>query len=383
MISYEEYHPYGTTAFQLHSSEVSRKRYRYTGMERDEETGLNYHSARYYALWLGRWCSCDPEYLIDGANLYLYCQVNPVIKNDLEGKSGRSPLTSFEKSWFMHIAIPFLSVKSHGNRAVSLRRRILLLARAREESLGHSQVIKSGEIFYKKPEGYNIFNIQVSSSTEIGVGSQGIKPRWRMEWLPLREEVTAEKEKELIATDPRHYQYNEKGELRQYRRIRTNIPLYSSIQEATRVQLEYLKERYPGAYSALVNSNETDLAFYNGLKGYGTNKHFQTGQALMQHEASIVKRIYEIIALYVAERTPELERELKSEIDRYNYAVQQLSEHQANKEENADPELLCNEDEIAFLTSEVEESTKRIAQLKTEERVLQELSTLANQNQKP
>ena len=29
-------------------------------MERDEESGLEYHSARYYVPWLGRWLSCDP-----------------------------------------------------------------------------------------------------------------------------------------------------------------------------------------------------------------------------------------------------------------------------------------------------------------------------------
>ena len=63
LISYEEYHPYGTTAFQAMNSaaEVSLKRYRYTGKERDEETGLYYHGARYYAPWLGRWISCDPK----------------------------------------------------------------------------------------------------------------------------------------------------------------------------------------------------------------------------------------------------------------------------------------------------------------------------------
>src|SRR5262249_32827590 len=63
LISYEEFHPYGTTAFQAGRSaaEVSLKRYRYTGKERDEETGFNYHSARYYAPWLGQWTSCDPD----------------------------------------------------------------------------------------------------------------------------------------------------------------------------------------------------------------------------------------------------------------------------------------------------------------------------------
>ena len=54
VISYEEYHPYGTTAYRATNKdiEVPPKRYRYTGMERDEESGLSYHSRRYYASWL-------------------------------------------------------------------------------------------------------------------------------------------------------------------------------------------------------------------------------------------------------------------------------------------------------------------------------------------
>ena len=38
-------HPYGTTSYQAvrSAAEVSLKRYRYTGKERDEETGLYYH----------------------------------------------------------------------------------------------------------------------------------------------------------------------------------------------------------------------------------------------------------------------------------------------------------------------------------------------------
>jgi RHS repeat-associated protein len=67
VISYEEYHPYGSTAFSAAKAgvEVSAKRYRYTGKERDEETGLYYHGARYYAPWLGRWTAADPLGLAD------------------------------------------------------------------------------------------------------------------------------------------------------------------------------------------------------------------------------------------------------------------------------------------------------------------------------
>ena len=61
IISYEEYTPYGSTSYQaVRSQTETPKRYRYTGKERDEESGLNYHGARYYAPWLGRWMSCDP-----------------------------------------------------------------------------------------------------------------------------------------------------------------------------------------------------------------------------------------------------------------------------------------------------------------------------------
>ncbi len=67
-------------------AEVSLKRYRYTGKERDTETGFCYHSARYYAPWLGRWTSCDPAGVSDGLNLYQYVSNNPVRLVDPQGK---------------------------------------------------------------------------------------------------------------------------------------------------------------------------------------------------------------------------------------------------------------------------------------------------------
>jgi len=66
---------------------VSQKRYRYTGKEKDEESGLYYHGARYYACWLGRWTATDPMELVDGLNLYMYCRGNPVCFKDPTGCS--------------------------------------------------------------------------------------------------------------------------------------------------------------------------------------------------------------------------------------------------------------------------------------------------------
>jgi RHS repeat-associated protein len=88
IISYEEYCPYGNTSYQGgHSAtEVKLKRYRYTGMERDDESGLNYHNARYYATWLGRWTSFDPVGLAGGWDGYAYALNNPVRLGDRFGR---------------------------------------------------------------------------------------------------------------------------------------------------------------------------------------------------------------------------------------------------------------------------------------------------------
>jgi len=87
LITYEEYHPFGTTAYQATNATITAtaKRYRYTGMERDEETGLSYHNARYYISWLGRWMNPDPIGIEDGLNVYAYCGNNPVGNTDTSG----------------------------------------------------------------------------------------------------------------------------------------------------------------------------------------------------------------------------------------------------------------------------------------------------------
>jgi RHS repeat-associated protein len=93
VISYEEYYPFGSTSYQAGRSaaEVSLKRYRYTGTERDEESGFSYHGARYYPLWLGRWVTADPIGIIGGINLYLYADHSPVNLIDPQGLEPKKP----------------------------------------------------------------------------------------------------------------------------------------------------------------------------------------------------------------------------------------------------------------------------------------------------
>ena len=88
IISYEEYHPYGTTSYRSGrtETEVSQKRYKYVGKERDEETGLYYYGARYYAAWLCRFVSVDPlQFRYPHYTPYQYAGNKPVSYIDLDG----------------------------------------------------------------------------------------------------------------------------------------------------------------------------------------------------------------------------------------------------------------------------------------------------------
>jgi RHS repeat-associated protein len=101
LISYEEFHPYGTSAYRFMNNDPTlrapEKRYRYTGMERDEESGLSYHTARYYLPSLGRWGSSDPSGPTDGVNVYCFVQCNPILNIDTNGREARKSAAQYRK----------------------------------------------------------------------------------------------------------------------------------------------------------------------------------------------------------------------------------------------------------------------------------------------
>ena len=86
-INREEFFPYGETSF----GSFGKKRYRFSGVERDEESGLNHHGVRYYASWLLRWVSCDPAGRKDTANLYCYVRGRAMTLVDATGLEGDTP----------------------------------------------------------------------------------------------------------------------------------------------------------------------------------------------------------------------------------------------------------------------------------------------------
>jgi RHS repeat-associated protein len=92
VLTFEEYRPFGATAYHAAVPAALPKRYRFGGQESDHETGLNYHGARYYAPWLCRWISPDPAGMADGTNRYAYCLNNPTSRLDSEGMQSRPPV---------------------------------------------------------------------------------------------------------------------------------------------------------------------------------------------------------------------------------------------------------------------------------------------------
>jgi RHS repeat-associated protein len=93
-LNYEHYYPYGGTAIIAgkNKTQVQQKRYRYTGKERDDSSGLSYYGARYLAPWLTRWISPDSAGAVDGLNLYVYVGNNPLKYID---PMGHFPLISW------------------------------------------------------------------------------------------------------------------------------------------------------------------------------------------------------------------------------------------------------------------------------------------------
>jgi RHS repeat-associated protein len=81
------YKPFGITT----ASGSNPNRFRFTGREWDQETGLYYYRARYYDAQIGRFISEDPVRFRGGPNFYDYVNSEPTDLIDPSGLSGSRP----------------------------------------------------------------------------------------------------------------------------------------------------------------------------------------------------------------------------------------------------------------------------------------------------
>jgi len=95
--SYDDYYPFGMT-MEGRSGNFGQAdvRYRYTGKERDIESGYDYFGARYYDSRVGRWLSMDPlSHRFPGFSPYEFSISNPVNYFDPDGRSTRKQRDAF------------------------------------------------------------------------------------------------------------------------------------------------------------------------------------------------------------------------------------------------------------------------------------------------
>lgn len=84
IVDREEHYPFGDSSVRTWGA----KRYRYTGKEKDAESGLYYYGARYYSAWICQFLSVDPltsQTFYQGS--YVYADDNPIMMNDPTGMS--------------------------------------------------------------------------------------------------------------------------------------------------------------------------------------------------------------------------------------------------------------------------------------------------------
>ena len=86
-VASDDYDPWGMLMDgRSYNAGQADARYKFTGKEKDTETGLDYFGARYYDSRIGRWLSVDPlAEKFPNTNPYNYCLNNPIMIVDPNG----------------------------------------------------------------------------------------------------------------------------------------------------------------------------------------------------------------------------------------------------------------------------------------------------------
>jgi RHS repeat-associated protein len=252
VISYEEYYPFGSTSYQAGRSlaEVSLKRYRHVAKERDDETGLYYYGARYYAPWLGRWTSCDPEHLKDGLSVYVYTRNRPVTLVDIGGHDSAPPFIS---RYLSDVLPPIMSVLN--KHKIPPDRAIWLVVQAWSEQ-GPSKGLPS------KADN-RIFNQQFTLKDLKGKYSDA----------EIADIDTRLKKGEIVdlggGVKVRNILQNESTDLANPKLKVSPTYFYDSLEASVEHHLSMLSTRFSSASGDLSDSSKTVQDFFGHLHRYG------------------------------------------------------------------------------------------------------------------
>ncbi|KAK6527602.1 hypothetical protein TWF694_004586 [Orbilia ellipsospora] len=189
ILSYEEYSPYGSTTYSAMDSSLELpKRYRFTGKERDDETGLEYHGMRYYCPWLARWTACDP---VGGINPYEYCLSNPILYSDPTGGEESETIAERFRLWARGRAAEKIVYADHAARGNVIEKEVVI--KGVKNRLGLFKTQSRLDVLGKTPAGEKFVEqikwVGVTTEDGVPVINDALKKRIRSGFNNIAEEI--------------------------------------------------------------------------------------------------------------------------------------------------------------------------------------------------
>lgn len=232
-VNYTDYDPWGMILNgRSNNFGFADDKYKFTGKERDTETGYLHFGARAYDGRIGRWNVVDPlAEKYPGWNPYNYCLNNPLKFVDKEGNEP-GDLTKKKREFYSSV----------GNMIVS---NAIKLGIAKEQAIYMVTQRLQENGWGTSVPGNNLFNIK-------GTGDAGS--------LKL---TTKEEDQNGKSTT-----------------VKANFRAYQNPESAIKDYLKVLQDNFPQAYNALVNGEgieEFTSGLQNGSLGqYATDADYET-----------------------------------------------------------------------------------------------------------
>jgi hypothetical protein len=248
---------------------------------------------------------------------------------------------------------------------------MLMTAHARTESTLQA---KDEADRYKKPEGYNVFNLQFEKALP-NTNTLRVPRKEYVDPVPEAEAENINMKTMTEVTSGSHkmlwpkYKEVSPGVIKQLGTKWVRIPDYRNMEEAIQGYLAFL-EKKPGqtAYKALTDPASGSAKFYEGLKGYGTAPAYANAQ---EEIGKLAREVSGLLVAYAKERLPQLKRDMQWEMENLADINQDIEDLKQQLEAAQDPnDKAVIQDDIETNQRLASQSTERLENLKREERVL-------------
>jgi RHS repeat-associated protein len=330
---------------------VQLKRYRYLGKERDEESGLYYYGARYYAPWLARFTSADPKGIDDGLNAFAYVRNNPIHLIDPDGREAMTFGRALEvlhaslKSTQANADKRLMYTNSYGNAALAIlkvsegkgvppSKALILVAQALQEQ--GVTIWKADE--YQKT-GYRMFNMQVHDKETAEF--KKTKTDWQLPGVSstrLDSSEAPDRSGGNVANSPFFKFDTPERSVGHFLGRLSGKDKYFLARETTEIGV--LQKNYAAAHASLVDPLQGVADYGAKLKAAGYAKDARYAETLKEKYGEVLRDFLGVIDKTLKEwqsavnamDDAQLERDIKS----YSAAVEQFESG------STDPGLLVN-----------------------------------------